>query len=122
MPSSARAAAAESNTASRRTDPIAGGPPGPDGMPAAETPVKRCILTDMDVRLEPVEPGDFRAVHALLSDAAVAPSLGATPADRVDEWRVRLAEADPERCFRLKALTGGRLAGIVSLEIERGLR
>lgn len=76
----------------------------------------------MDLRIEPVEPADFREVHALLSDPEVADHLGGTPADRPEDWRAQLAEAELDRVFRLKALAGGSLAGIVNLEIERGLR
>jgi putative acetyltransferase len=72
----------------------------------------------VSVLVRPVEPEDYRAVHALCSHPAVAPSLGTSPFDPPEVWRRRLADPDPDHVHHLSAWQGRRLAGTIRLEVS----
>ena len=71
-----------------------------------------------EVSIRPVEPEDYRAVHALCSHPKVAPFLGTSPFDPPEVWRRRLADPDPDHVHHLSAWHGKRLAGTVRLEVS----
>ena len=72
----------------------------------------------MSLLVRPVEPGDYRAIHALCSHPEVAPHLGTSPFDPPDFWRSRLADPDPDHVHPLSAWQGSKLAGSVRLEVS----
>jgi L-phenylalanine/L-methionine N-acetyltransferase len=72
----------------------------------------------MSITIQALQPGEWRAAHALLSRREVALGLGGTPADPPELWRKRLSEADPQRVFYLTARDpGAGLVGLLALEI-----
>jgi putative acetyltransferase len=71
----------------------------------------------VSLHLRPLEPEDYRVVHALCCHRAVAPFLGTSAHETADAWRRRLAETDPDRVHYLSAWLGPTLAGLVRLEV-----